>query len=80
MPRFFFNIRSPENYLPDENGLALRDLDEVKSQAIAGARGILAADLRAGRPIDHQRFEVTDEGAEIVLVLRFRDVFDLPVA
>ncbi len=80
MPRFFFNITSPNSSLPDENGVNLRDIDEVKSEAIAGARGILAADLRAGRPVDHQQFEVRDENNVLVFVLPFRDVFDIPAA
>lgn len=78
MPRFFFDITSPDSPLSDENGVELRNLAEVKSEAIAGARGILAADLRAGRPIDHQKFEVRDESNALVFVLPFRDVFDLP--
>ena len=78
MPRYFFNIRSPDSYLADENGIVLRDINEVSTEAIKGARGILAAHLRAGRPVDHEKFEVTDEDNDIVFVLRFRDVVNLP--
>lgn len=78
MPRYFFNIRSPDIYLADEQGIVLRDIDHVWEEAIKGARGILAAHLRAGRPVDHQKFEVTDEDNDVVFVLRFRDVINLP--
>lgn len=78
MPRYFFHIRSPDTFLEDEVGVDLRDLDQVRAEARQGARDIMAEDLRAGRTIDHQRFEICDADGVVVLGLVFRDVLPLP--
>ena len=79
MPRYFFNILSPGTAaLRDDLGVVLKDIEEVRIEAVKGARGIMAEDLRGGRPVDHQRFEVVDESGLIVLTLPFRDVLTLP--
>ena len=59
-------------------GVELADLDRVEIEAIRGARGLMAADLQAGLPVDHQQFEVRDETGATVLTLRFRDVISVP--
>ncbi|TDR85306.1 DUF6894 family protein [Enterovirga rhinocerotis] len=74
MPRYFFHIRSPDMFMPDEVGIELRDLDAARAAAIQGARDIMAENLRAGRGVDHQRFEICDEAGNLDLVLTFRDV------
>ena len=74
VPKFFFHIRGPDAFIEDDVGVELRDIDHVKAEAQQGARDIVAADLRAGRMIDHQSFEICDERGEIVLVLAFRDM------
>ena len=78
MPRFFFNISSPTTFLPDDIGVEFETLDQVRIEAIKGARGIMAEDLQAGRPVDHQQFQVHDATGILVLVLRFRDVLTVP--
>ena len=78
MPRFFYNTMSPDTALIDDVGIVLTDLAEVHSEAVKGARGIMAEDLLAGRPVDHQRFEVMDESGRLVMKLVFRDVLTLP--
>ena len=78
MPLYFFDISAPGTFLQDDVGVAFEHLDQVRAEAIKGARGIMAEDLQAGRPVDHQQFEVRDEGGARVLTLRFRDVLTLP--
>ncbi len=78
MPTYFYNIRSPEGYSADETGIFFVDADQAREEAVLGARGMLAQDLKAGRPVDHQQFEVTDEAGALVFTLRFRDVIDVP--
>ncbi len=78
MPTFYYNIRSPKGYSADEIGIVFADPDQARVEAVLGARGMLAEDLKAGRPIDHQQFEVTDEAGALVFTLRFRDVVDVP--
>lgn len=74
MPIYYFHIRSPSQFLRDEVGLELSDIDNVRAVAQQGARDIMAEDLRAGREIDHQSFEICDEDGGVVLALNFRDV------
>lgn len=78
MPRYYFDISSPGAFLRDESGVEFEHLDQVEPAAVEGARGMMAEDLKAGRPIDHQQFEIRDEGGSLVLTLRFRDVLTLP--
>lgn len=78
MPIYFFHIRSPTALLVDEVGLELRDLDEARATAEQGACDIMAEDLKAGREIDHQSFEVFTEDGKLALVLVFRDVLRFP--
>ena len=78
MPRYFFDISTPSTFLRDDIGVEFETFHQVKVEATKGARGIMAADLQAGRPVDHQQFEVRDEVGELVLTLRFRDVLTVP--
>ena len=78
MPRYFFDISTPSTFLRDDVGVEFETFNEVKVEAIKGARGIMAEDLQAGRPVDHQQFEIRDDVGELVLTLRFRDVLTLP--
>lgn len=78
MPRYYFDISAPSTFQRDDIGVEFDNLDEVHTEAIKGARGIMAEELRAGRPVDHQQFEIRDESDDRVLTLRFRDVLLLP--
>ncbi len=79
MPRYYFHIMSPGTCLPDEVGVELPDVDHVRTEAQQGARDIMAEDLRAGRTVDHQAFEVRDQAGELVFALTFRDMLFLAV-
>jgi hypothetical protein len=69
MPRYFFNVRAGEEILPDdEEGQELATMDDVRREALAGAREILSEAAFAGTAggLDHD-IEVTDENGIIVL-------------
>ena len=70
MPRFFFHLREGEDLLRDSEGTDLADMTEVEREAKEGARSI--ANLK---PIDHQQFEIEDEGGRTVLIYPLMDAF-----
>lgn len=78
MPRYYFHISSSDTFVRDEIGVEFDRLDQVEPEAIKGAREILAEYLKAGRPVDHQQFEIRDQAGALVLTLRFRDVMTVP--
>ena len=78
VPRFFLHIRSGEELIEDPDVSELRDLDEARAEAIAGARDLLAEQLRLGKPLDGQRIEIYDEAGQLLATIPFREVFTLP--
>lgn len=78
MPRFFFHVRSPDDFVRDEEGVDLPDLDRAKFEAREGAKGLLAEAIEGDRVLDHQRFEVADETGLILFVYPFRDAIKQP--
>lgn len=78
MPRFYFHVRSPDHFIRDDEGIELADLECVRREALQGARGLLSEDVRAGRPLDHQQFDVTDQAGNLVLTFPFRDAVNMP--
>ena len=77
MPRFYFHVRSPDHFIRDDEGIELADLSCVRREAVDGARGLLSEDVLAGRTLDHQQFDVTDEEGNLVLTFPFRDAISL---
>ena len=73
MRRFFFHVVDGTGTALDENGLDLGDVRAARDVAVAGARDILAAEIRDGRIDLSWRIEVADGGGEVVLSLPFSD-------
>jgi hypothetical protein len=71
MPRYNFNVIAQNESFPDVEGQEVADLIAAYNEAIAAARDILADLVREGKPIDHRRFEITDEAGEVLLVVPF---------
>ena len=78
VPRFFLHIRDGDELLEDPDGSDHPDLETARAEAIAGARDLLAAQLKAGKPLDGQQIEICDEAGRLLATVRFRDVFTLP--
>ncbi|MFL6845019.1 MAG: DUF6894 family protein [Allosphingosinicella sp.] len=72
MPRYFFHIYD-DLVLVDDEGLELADDEAARSQALAGARGMMCDQLRAGHLTLHHRVEVEGEAGESLLILTFGD-------
>jgi hypothetical protein len=77
MPIYFMNIFNNIDAV-DREGIELPDLEAAKVEAIAGARDIIAAHVRAGMPIHAAHWvEITDENGNVLHEVRFGDVMDL---
>lgn len=78
MPKYYLNIRSKDGLIIDPDGIDRPDLDQVRAEAVAGAREILAAQLIAGEPLDGQQIEICSEAGELLDVIRFSDMIIVP--
>jgi uncharacterized protein DUF6894 len=78
MPRFFLHIRDGAQLIVDHDGSLLPDLATAHREATQGARDILAEHLRAGKPLNGQQIEITDEGGTLLAVVTFKSVMNLP--
>jgi hypothetical protein len=77
MPWFYFNTCNGTGFVEDEEGQELVDLAAARVTALAAARDIMAADIRAGE-LDLASFiEVEDEDHQWLFTLLFLDAVDL---
>jgi hypothetical protein len=77
MPRFFFHIRDGDELIEDPDGSVLPDLEAARVEAIEGARAIVAAKVLAGKLIDGQKFEITDESGNTLDLIPFKSALIL---
>ena len=66
MTRFFFHIRDGSVFIEDPDGTELDDLDAARDEALASARDLVAARVKAGLVVDGRHFEITNEAGEIL--------------
>lgn len=78
MPRYFFNLRQDEGLLKDPDGSDLPDLAAAYAEAIAEARDLLAAYVKAGTVLNGQTFEIVDAWGKILMLVPLRDALNLP--
>jgi hypothetical protein len=73
MPRYFFHIADGERF-PDEEGVVLADIRAAIQAAAAGAREIVAEDLKEGKALSLDHYiEVHDESGHVVAIVTFRE-------
>lgn len=77
MPRYFFHIKSDDDFVEDPEGVDLTGDVEARQEAIDAAREILAERVLKGEIIDGHLFEVCDPNGTKVFSLPFRDVLNL---
>lgn len=77
MPRYYFDIKSNEDFVEDPEGVELKGDGEAREEAIDAAREILAERVRKGEVIDGHVFDVRDDDGTKVFTLPFRDVLRL---
>lgn len=80
MPRYFFNTRIDSSYMPDEEGVELRDADQAWVAARATVLQLLMEEGQT-QALLSAVLEVTDAEGEMVLEFPFSEaLIDLPAA
>ncbi len=73
MPRFFLDVVDGAEVTPDDIGLEFDDLDTAVSEAIRGARDLVAHGIMQNKDVSGQSFLIRSEGSTVVATVRFRD-------
>ncbi|MEW6768628.1 MAG: hypothetical protein AB1342_11420 [Pseudomonadota bacterium] len=73
MPRYFFNTRIDDSYVPDPEGVELRDPDQAWTVARVTITELLREEGQTPRLLNAV-LEVTGEDGEIVLEFPFSEV------
>lgn len=73
MTMYFFHLRDGDQFIPDETGIDLPDINEARREALQSARDMLAEQIRAGEALDGQRIEITSPEGEVLDVVSFRE-------
>jgi hypothetical protein len=77
MPQFHLNVFNDIDAV-DEEGIDRTNLQAAKSEAIVGAREMIASLIRYGKPVHRiHRIEITDQSGNLLHPVRFGDVIDL---
>ena len=77
MPRYFFNTRVGDDFVPDPEGEELRDPDHAWQVARAMIRELLQEQNEQPNLLT-ARLEVTDEAGEVVLEFPFSEAIATP--
>jgi hypothetical protein len=83
MARFFFHNQSPnpEQIYCDPDGMEFPDLAAALVEAAAGARFLMADELRSRPILPGRWFDITDADGHILARLPFHDcLYQVPVA
>ena len=77
MPRYHLNVYN-DIVAPDEEGIERDNVADATTEAINGARGLVAASILRGDPVyEKHRIEITDRSGQILHTVRFGDIVDL---
>ena len=75
--RYHFNLREGGEYIVDEEGRDLPDLDAARAAAVEAARSLIATEALAGKLPIGAAIEVFDDWGSNVLNVPFREVVQL---
>ena len=74
MPHYYLHVCCDQD-ARDEEGVVRPDLDAAKTEAIMGAREIVAAQVMAGKPVDlTHRVLIADDSGAVLDAVAFQDV------
>lgn len=77
MPRYFFHVCNGNGFTQDEEGRELPDEAAARSAALAGARDIMAEEMRAGQLNPASFIEVEDSEHRHLFTLPFSDAYTI---
>lgn len=76
MPRYFFNVY--DNVVaPDDEGQELPNMQAARLYALAGARDIIAAQVKHGYMVRSHWIDVADDQGQVVMSVTFGDAVDI---
>jgi hypothetical protein len=71
MPRFYFHLRTGDDWIPDEGGIDLTDLSAAKREAEIAAREMIAEAIKAGEEQVPTAFVIADDAGRAVESVSF---------
>jgi len=77
MPRFYMHVSNGHGFAEDEEGVELADEDAARDEALAGARDLMASELKKGELNLSSFIEVEDEAHRLLFTLHFSDAVKL---
>lgn len=75
MARYYFNFRSPQNVVLDEEGLDLLDVRAAREEALATVREDFANAIKTGSVPQPYSIVITDASGREVETITTKDVF-----
>jgi uncharacterized protein DUF6894 len=75
MPLYFFHVCNGSGFVEDEEGRDLSDEAEARAAALAGARDIMAEEMRAGQLNPASFIEVEDSEHRHLFTLTFSEAY-----
>ena len=76
MPRYFFHVYD-DVIAQDEEGMELPNVAAARLNALQGARGLIADQVKRGYFVLSHWIDVADERGEKVMTITFRDAVDI---
>ena len=73
MARYFFNLRSPDKFIPDTEGQEFANLVAAKEDGLIAVREILSELVKSGRVIDTSALEITDASGTVRATIPLRE-------
>ncbi len=77
MPPYYFDVIDGHGIAEDEDGLDLPDAEAARAEALAGARGILADEVKTGRIDLSWRIDVRDGTHEFLFSVPFAEAIEI---
>lgn len=78
MPHFFFHVRTPTDYVVDEDGVELPDIIIASQYARSTAKTINEDSAMVGGSTDSLVFEVMDASSNLLLTIPFVETAGMP--
>ncbi|WP_128082384.1 hypothetical protein [Sphingomonas sp. Ant20] len=77
MPHFYMNVYNNVVAI-DEEGIERADLETVMSEAVRGARALIAEHIQNGKTVHtSHRIEIADDAGKVLHTVRFGDIVDI---
>jgi hypothetical protein len=70
MPTYFFHLTSRGDYVEDEEGIDLPDLEAARCEMIATARDLVLEGLQSGDVNLNDEIEVADDGGQVLMTVK----------